>query len=215
MTVTENIKIQEKVKYESEQLDQLFTALAKAQATIKPAKKDSTNPFFKSSYADFTSVVETSRESLTSNGLSVLQLVRQNSEGAPYLCTKLGHSSGQWIESTMPINPPKADIQSFGSYITYLKRYAYAAIVGIVTEDDDGERATRESKKEEEKISSAQVREILELAKDHKVLGEFLSWAKIDKVQELPLSKFDISVRALKKKSELQVPKETLAFANA
>lgn len=128
---------------ESKDLDKLFTALAKAQLEMLPAKTSSSNPFFKSKYADLASVVRSSRKALSMNGLAVVQrVVRQGSAGMTLL-TRLGHSSGQWIESSMTVNPPKQDIQSLGSYLTYLRRYTYAAIVGVVAsdEDDDGESA--------------------------------------------------------------------------
>lgn len=72
-----------------------------------------------------------------------LRIIRSGSAGMT-LMTRLCHASGQWIESSMTVNPPKQDIQSLGSYLTYLRRYTYSAIVGVVAseEDDDGEAAT-------------------------------------------------------------------------
>lgn len=122
-------------------LGELFAALAKAQAVMTDAKTDSKNPFFKSKYADLSSVVKASRKPLTENGLAVTQFIREK-EGTPFLFTRLGHISGQWIDSFIRIQPPKEDIQTLGSYLTYLRRYSYAAIVGVVAsdEDDDGEK---------------------------------------------------------------------------
>ena len=130
----------------TEELGELFAALAKAQLAMPDAKTDSENPFYKSKYADMASVVKANRKALTANGLSVTQFVQDMSnplsEGSEsFLFTRLGHSSGQWIESFVRIRPPKEDIQSLGSYLTYLRRYSYAAIVGVVAsgEDDDAE----------------------------------------------------------------------------
>lgn len=136
-------------KEESERLDELFSSLAKAQSDIDIAKTDAINPFYKSRYADLASVVKASRKSLTENNLSVIQRILTNDDGGMCLYTRLCHASGQWIESKMPIRPNKNDIQSIGSYITYLKRYNYAAIVGVVTsdEDDDAESAMKEKRK--------------------------------------------------------------------
>lgn len=129
---------------ESPTLDKLYTALAKAQAEIQPAKKNGKgNPTFRSKYADLAAIVQTSRKALGENGLSVIQrIIRQGSAGMTLL-TRLCHASGQWIESSMTVNPPKQDIQSLGSYLTYLRRYNYSSIVGVVAvdEDDDGEMA--------------------------------------------------------------------------
>lgn len=126
----------------SEQLGELFSALAKAQAQIKTAVTDSTNPFFKSKYTTLDGCWEACRIPLTNNGLSIIQVVKE--EGARmYLCTILGHSSGQYIESTMPLLPGKQDPQSLGSAITYARRYSLCAIVGLSQGDDDGEEAMK------------------------------------------------------------------------
>ncbi len=126
----------------SEQIDQLATALAKAQAELLIANKNQKNPFFKNSYADFESIIAASRPALTKYGLSVVQPPFIYEDGQSYLVTILMHSSGQWIRSKARHNPPKADIQSLASYNTYLKRMCYASLIGVATgEDDDGEAA--------------------------------------------------------------------------
>lgn len=127
-------------------LNELLAALAKAQGQISSAKKDKKNPFFKSSYADLSSVWEACREPLASNGLSVIQTV-EGSKTEMFLVTWLGHSSGQWIKSKLPMLLQKFDPQSQGSAITYARRYALSAMVGICAdEDDDGERAMSRKK---------------------------------------------------------------------
>lgn len=127
---------------QSQELKDLFAALSKAQAVIKGALKDSANPFFKSKYADLESVWEACREPLTKNDLSVVQTTEFVPEAGVCIMTTLGHASGQWIRGTLPIMAIKQDPQGIGSAITYARRYALAAIVGIVQVDDDGERAT-------------------------------------------------------------------------
>lgn len=123
------------------QLGKLYGALAKAQLIMPAAKKDSKNPFFHSSYADFASIVEASREALSTNGLCVLQRLYEHN-GKLLLLTRLCHESGQHIEGDICVAPKKDDVQALGSHVTYLKRYCYAAIVGVVTtDDDDGEKA--------------------------------------------------------------------------
>ena len=125
----------------SEQINELAPALAKAQSEMEAAGMNADNPFFKSKYADLSEIVRASRPALTKNGLSVSQRTLIL-DGEKVLSTLLLHSSGQWIEGIMPINPAKTDIQSLGSYISYLRRYTYAPMVGVVVvdEDDDGER---------------------------------------------------------------------------
>lgn len=132
----------------SENLNELATALAKAQGAMKGALKDSNNPFFKSKYADLESVWESCRKHLTENGLSVIQYgewrpIHATAEGAwgPILITRLLHSSGQWIEGSFMIKAKDDSPQAQGSGITYARRYGLAAMVGVYQTDDDAEAA--------------------------------------------------------------------------
>jgi hypothetical protein len=125
----------------SDSIKELATALAKAQAKIRHAVKDSANPFFKSKYADLASVWEAVREPLTSNGLAVTQ-VPDVQDGKSVLVTMLMHSSGEWISGTYPIVPIKNDPQGVGSAITYARRYALQSLAGVCPDDDDGNAAS-------------------------------------------------------------------------
>jgi hypothetical protein len=132
----------------SEQINELASALVKAQAEMDVAPLNCKNPFFKSRYADMRAIVEASRPALTKHGLAVSQIVTHDSEGSAYLQTLLCHTSGQWLMASIKITPAKNDIQSISSYMTYVKRMCYASIVGVVTgdEDDDGEAAVSEQR---------------------------------------------------------------------
>ena len=134
---------------ESATLGKLYDSLAKAQLEMLPAKTSSNNPFFKSKYADLAEVVGSSRKALANNSLSVIQRILPQKSGGMILYTRIGHASGEWIESKMPIRLDKPGIQSFGSSLTYLRRYMYAAMVGVVAsgEDDDGELAMQGMRK--------------------------------------------------------------------
>jgi hypothetical protein len=127
---------------QSESINELLTALSKAQSKIQCAIKNNKSSFFKDhSYADLNSVWEACRDQLTSNGLSVIQSTEGTRETL-CLVTTLGHSSGQWIKSYLPLMLTKFDPQALGSAMTYAKRYALSAMVGVCAdEDDDGERA--------------------------------------------------------------------------
>ena len=126
----------------SEQINELAAALAKAQGQIEGAKKSSSNPFFKSKYADLSECWNTCREALTANGISVIQMPEEiNENGRLNITTMLAHSSGQYISSTLTMTVTKLDPQAIGSAITYGRRYALAAMVGLAQEDDDGEKA--------------------------------------------------------------------------
>jgi len=125
----------------SEAIDQIATALAVAQSKMKPAVKDSTNPHFKSKYADLTSVWESCREGLTANHVATVQNV-ETVDGRVLVTTRLIHKSGQWIEFG-PLSVPmqKVDAHGVGSAVSYARRYALSAAVGVVTDDDDGNAA--------------------------------------------------------------------------
>jgi len=124
----------------SEQLNELAAALTKAQADMDGAKKSSANPFFKSKYADLSAVWDACREPLTKNGLSVVQTAGMEGDSVT-ITTMLLHSSGQWIRDTLTMKPKDTTPQGVGSTITYGRRYALSAIVGVAPEDDDGEAA--------------------------------------------------------------------------
>jgi len=124
----------------SETIGALAAALAKAQAAITGAVKDSANPFYKSRYADLEAVWEACRKPLTDNGLAVVQTSRYTPDGL-ILVTTLLHSSGEWIAGEMPVLVKDNSPQAQGSGLTYARRYALAAIVGIYQTDDDGEAA--------------------------------------------------------------------------
>jgi len=125
---------------QSEQINELATALAKCQGELTFAAKSSENPFHKSKYADLSSVWESIREPLTKNGLSVVQCLETNGEQV-ILVSTLMHTSGQWIRSSLPVLNANKTSQGQGSGITYCRRYALAALVGCVQDDDDAESA--------------------------------------------------------------------------
>lgn len=127
----------------SESIAKLATALATVQGKLKHAKKDSANPFFKSSYADLESVWEACRALLAENGLSVMQFPGHYVEGTMSLTTILAHSSGEWISQEMSLPVSKPDAQGSGSALTYMRRYALAAVVGVYQADDDGNAAVQ------------------------------------------------------------------------
>ena len=126
----------------SEQINELAAALSKAQASMTGAQKDSNNPFFKSSYADLSSVMESISTPFADNGLSFVQSPGFD-EGLVSVTTRIMHSSGQWIEGTTVLPPTKNDAQGYGSAITYAKRYGLQAMAGVPSVDDDGNAAVK------------------------------------------------------------------------
>lgn len=122
----------------SEAINELAGALAKAQAVMAGAAKDSTNPHFRSKYADLASIWDACRPALTANGLSVAQAPSVEGHRVS-LTTLLLHSSGQFLESNISAVAKDDGPQAIGSVITYLRRYSLASIAGVAPEDDDAE----------------------------------------------------------------------------
>ena len=137
-------------QYQSQEIGELAAALAAAQATFTFASKDSTAAMGnagKRKYADLQSVLEAVREGLTANGLAVVQAPMPAENGIK-LRTTLAHKSGQWMASELCLPQDKmGGVQGMGSALTYARRYALAAMVGIAQDDDDGETAMQESRK--------------------------------------------------------------------
>lgn len=126
----------------SEHINELATALAKFQGQLEQPKMNSTVKVktrtggeYSFKYADLSECKAAARKALSENGLSVTQLVEDDYS----VNTMLLHSSGQWISSRlrMPVNTNVADAQTIGAAITYAKRYAFCAILGIVADDDN------------------------------------------------------------------------------
>jgi hypothetical protein len=126
---------------QSNEIDKLAGALAKAQGKMVGALKDSNNPFFKSKYADLAACWDACRTQLSDNGLSVVQLTDTDEQGV-VVVTTLAHESGQWMRGKLRMMPKDATPQGIGSAITYARRYALAAIVGLAQVDDDGNAAS-------------------------------------------------------------------------
>ena len=124
----------------SDNINELAGALAKAQGQITGALKDSSNPYFKSKYADLAACWDACRKALTENGLAVIQTTVER-DGQLYVATTLAHSSGQWVRGWMPVKTKDDGPQAMGSGVTYARRYALAAIVGLAQVDDDAEAA--------------------------------------------------------------------------
>lgn len=126
---------------QSDAINELASALAKAQGKITGALKDASNPFFKSKYADLASCWDACRTQLSENNLAVIQTNGQTDGSCVEIITTLAHSSGQWIRGRLRMMPKDATPQGIGSAQTYARRYALAAIVGLAQIDDDAEAA--------------------------------------------------------------------------
>ena len=124
----------------SENIGNLAEALSKAQGEFRGVTMNAVNPFFKSSYADLGAVIEAARPGLSKNGLSFSQLIGLDN-GRIEVTTILMHQSGEWLETSigLPVGEERGRsmAQSAGATITYLRRYALSAILGLASEEDN------------------------------------------------------------------------------
>lgn len=121
----------------------LYSALAAAQAEMGRALKDSSNPHFKSKYADLSSVMDACMPALTRHGIAVLQPAYDEG-GERFVKTIFVHGqSGESVECRVPLIVSKNDMQGYGSAVTYARRYGLMGMAGIAPEDDDGHAASK------------------------------------------------------------------------
>ena len=121
----------------------IATALAKAQAEMGKALKQSNNPHFKSKYADLGNVMDACLPSLNAVGIAVIQPTGEDEHGR-FVETVLIHGeSGERLSCRVPLIVAKNDMQGYGSAVTYGRRYGLMAMAGIAPEDDDGNAAAK------------------------------------------------------------------------
>jgi ERF superfamily protein len=129
---------------QSEQINEIVAALAKAQGEITVAVYDSANPHFKSKYASYEAIRKASQGALSKNGLTITHQLSQDANGKRIMVTQLSHISGQWMRSSLILPCDKETPQSIGSSITYAKRYTYSSLLAMSSdEDEDGEEAEK------------------------------------------------------------------------
>ena len=166
----------------SEKIENLAVALSKAQAAIENVSKDKQGYGYK--YADLASCLAALKKPLADNGLSVSQLVNQDKDGKQLLVTLLIHESGQWLKSIFALENVVMkqcnSLQQMGAGITYARRYALSAIIGLTQEDDDAQTVSKASV--EEKVPSLTVtQEFMNLcAKNQLNAKEFAKFHNID-----------------------------------
>lgn len=119
----------------------IATALVKAQREFGPALKSSTNPHFKSKYADLAACVEAVIDGLNNNGIALVQPMHESENGVT-VETLFVHESGEMLSAgKLHVPAAKQDPQGYGSALTYARRYSLMAACGIAPEDDDGNAA--------------------------------------------------------------------------
>lgn len=132
----------------SAEINELAAALSKAQGRFASVKTDSKAKIptkaggsYEYSYASLAATLDAIREPLAANGLAVTQCPEAKGDSL-FVVTELTHASGQWLRSEIVTPYPMGDVKALGSAITYLRRYTLTAILGLATEDDDGDAAS-------------------------------------------------------------------------
>ena len=146
----ENIINEEKPKsllnqfqiYHSDELNELFDAMGKAQGEMGKLISNETNPFYKAKYPTLDNVIDVYREPLAKNGLTFMQWSLSGGK----MLNWLGHSSGQYIANVeeLRIKDP-SNPQAHGSSYSYLRRYSAMGVMGLgkASQDDDGNVASQ------------------------------------------------------------------------
>lgn len=129
----------------SKSIAKLAAALSKAQGEYGVAMKDTKNPFFKSNYADLSSIINATRKALSDNGIAVVQPVQSDTDKKLVIITTLLACGEEWMETDLHVPTAKWDAQTLGSASTYGRRYALQGILTVAGEDDDGNQATEAS----------------------------------------------------------------------
>ncbi len=195
---------------QSQQVEKLSEALAKAQGMMKAAIYNRKNPHFGNRYADLAAVWDAIREPLAKNGLSVTQQTEPRDNGVYVLRTVMRHPSGQWVASEYPI-PTNIKPQELGSWKTYLRRYELSSICGIASDEDDDAEVANEV--EDKPVTPEQVEHLLILINgDQAILDRLLAYVskltkqKIEKLEDIPQSQFPTAFAALSKKAKAATP---------
>jgi len=121
----------------------IASALVKAQKEFGPALKTSTNPHFRSRYADLSACIEAVIDALNNNGIYLMQLTEEHEAGVKVSTTFIHESGEQMSGGSLFMPATKHDPQGFGSALSYARRYSLMAACGIAPEDDDGNAATK------------------------------------------------------------------------
>tara|TARA_R110002020_G_scaffold9927_1_gene38606 strand:+ start:490 stop:1083 length:594 start_codon:yes stop_codon:yes gene_type:complete len=191
----------------SENINEIATALASAQAEIQNPAKTADNPFFKSKYADLAEVLSVVRPAFSKHKLNVVQMPYTSEAGAIGVTTLLSHASGQWMEGQLelPLQVAKNINQDAGTAITYMRRYALAAAAGVAQEDLDAHLGEKNTGKVTnlKVITKSQVSEITALIDETgSNIAGLLSFAGGDSIEQIPAANFKKVKDALVKKLE-------------
>lgn len=188
----------------SESIKAFAEALAKFQGEVKNPPKSADNPFFKSKYTPLDVMIDTAKPLLNKHGLSYIQSCSGDGQNIT-VTTLLMHNSGEWVETDpLTLKADKATAQGAGSAITYGRRYALAAALGLASdEDDDGNGAEpkKTPKSKPQKIDNTKAQVIYDLLQETNAdVKAFLDYYKVSKVEDMTLDVWTKATRALRGK---------------
>ena len=196
-------------------MQKIASALVKAQKGFGSALKTSSNPHFKSRYADLAACVEAVIDSLNDNGIALIQQTHECDNGVIVETTFIHESGEVFSAGKLHVPASKHDAQGYGSALTYARRYSLMAAAGIAPEDDDGNAATARpssppvQRKADPKVGPDELKAITELAQ--KTSTDLSAIAKaygLSSINDLPLAKTAEVVARLQKKAAESVTKE-------
>ena len=188
---------------QSELINELSAALAKAQLEIKNPAKNATNPFLKNRYADLGSCLNAIRAVAAVNGLAFVQSVEMCADSIS-ISSQISHSSGQWISQTATAviqAGGKNLMQDVGSMSTYLKRYQAQSMWAISGDDDtDAQEITTRGIDERK---AAHIDALIVSTNSNKTA--FLELYKVKELKELSEDSYSKALKQLQQKKAKQV----------
>jgi molybdopterin-binding protein len=185
-------------------MQKIASALVKAQKGFGAALKTSSNPHFKSRYADLAACVEAVIDSLNDNGVALIQQTHECESGVIVETTFIHESGETFSAGKLHVPASKQDAQGYGSALTYARRYSLMAACGIAPEDDDGNAATAAPAKKTDikKISAGELETITNLAAQAGVeLSAIAKAYGLQSINDLPLAKTAEVVARLQQKA--------------
>lgn len=183
----------------SPMIGQITEALSKAQGKIENALKDSKNPFFKSNYADLSSVMAVTKQPLTDNNLSFSTSIVIEVDKYILVAT-LSHSSGEWLRSYMPLITAKQDMQSLGAAISYARRFCLASLCHVGVEENDGEGTVQRDGLSEKQVTY--LSDLVMKADDVDYIDKLCKHLQIKHIMDVSQKDFERTIGALNKKIE-------------
>jgi len=187
---------------QSESINELTSALAKAQSEIRNPSKNTKNTFFKNEYADLTSVLGCIRPVASANGLSFIQSVEAYN-GNVAVSSQISHVSGQWVKQVASVELPKSSknpIQDLGSMATYLKRYQAQSMWAVCADEDTDAQDLGIEDISDEKV--AHLDAMLDATKSSK--EAFLKVYGVENLKSLTESQYEKAKKQLQQKKAKQ-----------